>query len=238
MLPGRAKLAEAMRYALSRWDTLTLASMTVALSSIRTLLSVRSAPPRSVARTTFCRKDGGGARWAVLCSLIETCKLNGVELLAGLPLRRFTRWSMDILSTASTSYCHGLESRKPVKEWRWCASSGRLPFHLSSLGHHLGFCSNCQVVDPRRDRSHDIEIEPFLLENDGSLSSESASRSSITAREVGEITPPKIEKRSSIRLKCERQSQKYCSQNPRIGRIFFWRRSPFSSPPFLSKRRK
>ncbi|MGN1285017.1 MAG: transposase domain-containing protein, partial [Bradyrhizobium sp.] len=23
--------------------------------------------------------DGGGERWAILCSLIETCKLNGVE---------------------------------------------------------------------------------------------------------------------------------------------------------------
>jgi hypothetical protein len=27
----------------------------------------------------FAGSDGGGHRWAVLCSLIETCKLNGVE---------------------------------------------------------------------------------------------------------------------------------------------------------------
>ena len=27
----------------------------------------------------FAGSDGGGSRWAVLCSLIETCKLNGVE---------------------------------------------------------------------------------------------------------------------------------------------------------------
>ncbi|TAI59522.1 transposase domain-containing protein, partial [Bradyrhizobium sp. Leo170] len=27
----------------------------------------------------FAGSDGGGDRWAVLCSLIETCKLNDVE---------------------------------------------------------------------------------------------------------------------------------------------------------------
>jgi len=27
----------------------------------------------------FAGSDGGGARWATLCSLIETAKLNGVE---------------------------------------------------------------------------------------------------------------------------------------------------------------
>jgi transposase len=27
----------------------------------------------------FAGSDGGGDRWAILCSLIETCKLNGVE---------------------------------------------------------------------------------------------------------------------------------------------------------------
>jgi hypothetical protein len=27
----------------------------------------------------FAGSDGGGARWGVICSLIETCKLNGVE---------------------------------------------------------------------------------------------------------------------------------------------------------------
>ena len=27
----------------------------------------------------FAGSDGGGARWATVCTLIETCKLNGVE---------------------------------------------------------------------------------------------------------------------------------------------------------------
>jgi len=27
----------------------------------------------------FAGSDGGGARWATVCSLIETCKMNGVE---------------------------------------------------------------------------------------------------------------------------------------------------------------
>jgi transposase len=30
-------------------------------------------------KNLFAGSDDGGSRWAVLCSLIETCKLNGVE---------------------------------------------------------------------------------------------------------------------------------------------------------------
>ena len=38
---------------------------------------------RSAARThLFAGSDGGGDRWATVCSLIETAKLNGVEPLA------------------------------------------------------------------------------------------------------------------------------------------------------------
>ena len=80
LLPGRAKLAEAMRYALSRWDGLTrfLHDGRVELDTNPVERAIR---PVALGRKNhlFAGSDGGGERWAVLCSLIETCKLNGVE---------------------------------------------------------------------------------------------------------------------------------------------------------------
>ena len=80
LLPGRGKLAEAIRYALSRWDGLTQF-----LQDGRTELDTnpveRAIRPVTLGRKNhlFAGSNGGGVRWAVLCSLIETCKLNGVE---------------------------------------------------------------------------------------------------------------------------------------------------------------
>uniref|UniRef100_UPI002915C493 IS66 family transposase n=1 Tax=Bradyrhizobium sp. SZCCHNS1054 TaxID=3057301 RepID=UPI002915C493 len=80
LLPGRAKLAEAMRYALSRWDGLTrfLHDGRVELDTNPVERAIR---PVALGRKNhlFAGSDGGGMRWAVLCSLIESCKLNGVE---------------------------------------------------------------------------------------------------------------------------------------------------------------
>ncbi|WP_410051573.1 IS66 family transposase [Bradyrhizobium sp. SZCCHNR3013] len=73
LLPGRAKLAEAMRYALSRWNGLTrfLHDGRVELDTNPVERAIR---PVALGRKNylFAGSDGGGARWAVLCSLIET----------------------------------------------------------------------------------------------------------------------------------------------------------------------
>jgi transposase len=80
LLPGRGKLAEAMRYALSRWASLTrfLQDGRIELDTNPVERAIR---PVALGRKNhlFAGSDGGGARWAVVCSLIETCKLNGVE---------------------------------------------------------------------------------------------------------------------------------------------------------------
>jgi transposase len=80
LLPGRGKLAEAIRYALSRWDGLTrfLHDGRIELDTNPVERAVR---PVTLGRKNhlFAGSNGGGGRWAVLCSLIETCKLNGVE---------------------------------------------------------------------------------------------------------------------------------------------------------------
>lgn len=79
-LPGRGKLAEAMRYALARWNGLTrfLYDGRIELDTNPVERAIR---PVALGRKNhlFAGSDGGGARWATVCTLIETCKLNGVE---------------------------------------------------------------------------------------------------------------------------------------------------------------
>lgn len=85
LLPGRSTLAEAARYALSRWDGLTrfLHDGRIELDTNPVERAIR---PVALGRKNhlFAGSDGGGHRWAVLCSLIETCKLNDVEPYAWL----------------------------------------------------------------------------------------------------------------------------------------------------------
>jgi hypothetical protein len=77
---GSSTLAEAIRYALSRWEGLTrfLHDGRVELDSNPVERAIR---PVAIGRKNhlFAASDGGGHRWAVVRSLIETCKLNGVE---------------------------------------------------------------------------------------------------------------------------------------------------------------
>ena len=83
LLPARSKLAEAMQYALSRWDGLTrfLHDGRIELDTNPVERAIR---PVALGRKNhlFAGSDGGGVRWAILCSLIETCKLNNVEPFA------------------------------------------------------------------------------------------------------------------------------------------------------------
>jgi transposase len=74
------KLAEAIRYALSRWDGLTrfIADGRIEIDSNVVERAIR---PIALNRKNalFAGSDGGGEHWAVIASLIETCKLIGVE---------------------------------------------------------------------------------------------------------------------------------------------------------------
>ncbi|WOJ88348.1 IS66 family transposase [Methylocapsa polymorpha] len=79
-IPGRSSLAEAIRYALSRWDGLTrfLHDGRIELDTNPVERAIR---PVALGRKNhlFAGSDGGGDRWAIVCSLIETAKLNSVE---------------------------------------------------------------------------------------------------------------------------------------------------------------
>ena len=76
----KTKLAEAIRYALSRWVGLTL-FLDDGRIEIDNNTVERSIRPLALTRKNalFAGSDGGGEHWAVLASLIETAKLNGVD---------------------------------------------------------------------------------------------------------------------------------------------------------------
>jgi transposase len=76
----KGKLAEAIRYALARWDGLSL-FLDDGRVEIDSNIVERSIRPIALNRKNalFAGSDGGGEHWAVLASLIETCKLNGVD---------------------------------------------------------------------------------------------------------------------------------------------------------------
>ena len=95
-LPGRSRLAEAIRYALGRWTALGrfLDDGRIDLDTNPVERAIR---PVSLGRknSLFAGSDGGADRWAIVASLLETAKLNGVEPYA---------WLSDALSRMIASH--------------------------------------------------------------------------------------------------------------------------------------
>jgi transposase len=80
LVSQKSKLAEAIRYALVRWAGLSL-FLEDGRIEIDSNVVERAIRPLALNRKNalFAGSDGGGAHWAVIASLIETCKLVGVE---------------------------------------------------------------------------------------------------------------------------------------------------------------
>lgn len=80
MVSQKTKLAEAIRYALSRWEGLTLFPDDGRVELDNNIVE-RSIRPLALTRKNalFAGSDGGAEHWAVIASLIETCKLNGID---------------------------------------------------------------------------------------------------------------------------------------------------------------
>jgi transposase len=80
LISQKTKLAEAIRYALSRWEGLTrfLGDGRIEIDSNVVERSIR---PIALNRKNalFAGSDGGGEHWAIIASLIETCKLCDVD---------------------------------------------------------------------------------------------------------------------------------------------------------------
>src|SRR6476661_3375806 len=80
LLSRKSNLAEAIRYALSRWTGLSL-FLDDGRVEIDSNTVERAIRPLALNRKNalFAGSDGGGEHWAVIASLVETCKLVGVE---------------------------------------------------------------------------------------------------------------------------------------------------------------
>lgn len=84
LISQKIKLAEAIRYALSRWQGLTrfIDDGRIELDNNTVERSIRG-NKLSRKNALFAGSDGGGAEhWAVVATLVETCKLNDVDPLA------------------------------------------------------------------------------------------------------------------------------------------------------------
>lgn len=111
-LPGiqqSSKLAEAIRYALVRWDGLTrfLRDGRIELDTNPVERAIR---PVALGRKNhlFAGSDSGAKRWATICSLIETAKLNSVEPHA---------WLADILERMVDG--HPVNRLDELLPWNW-----------------------------------------------------------------------------------------------------------------------
>ena len=80
LISQKTKLAEAIRYALSRWAGL-IRFIDDGRIEIDSNVVERSIRPIALNRKNalFAGSDGGGEHWAIIASLIETCKLNGID---------------------------------------------------------------------------------------------------------------------------------------------------------------
>ena len=77
---GKSTIAGAIRYALSRWDGFTR-FLDDGRIEIDSNVVERAIRPIALGRKNhlFAGSDGGGEHWAVIASLIETCKMNDVD---------------------------------------------------------------------------------------------------------------------------------------------------------------
>ena len=110
---GRSTLAEAIRYALARWQGLTrfLHDGCIELDTNPVERAIR---PVALGRKNhlFAGSDGGGDRWAIVCSLVETCKLNDVEPYAYLT---------DVLTRMVDG--HPINRLDELLPWAWKAAN-------------------------------------------------------------------------------------------------------------------
>ena len=81
-ISGKSKTAEAIRYALTRREALER-FLTDGRVEIDSNIVERAIRPQTITRknSLFAGSEGGGRTWATLATLLQTCKMNGVDPL-------------------------------------------------------------------------------------------------------------------------------------------------------------
>lgn len=109
-IPGASTLAKAIRYALNHWSGLILFLEDGRLELDNNTVE-RAIRPVTITRknSLFAGSDSGGRHWAIIATLVQTAKLNGVEPLA---------WLTDVLErmVSGRTKQHELETLLP---WNW-----------------------------------------------------------------------------------------------------------------------
>ncbi len=112
--PARGGLAEAIRYALERWPALCrfLDDGRIELDNNPVERAIR---PVALGRKShfFAGSDGGAERWATVCSLIATARLNDVEPFAYL---------RDVLQRMVDG--HPINRLDELLPWNWAPITG------------------------------------------------------------------------------------------------------------------
>jgi transposase len=112
-VPPKGGLADAIAYALNRWPALCrfLEDGRIELDNNAVERAIR---PIALGRKNhlFAGSDGGAERWAIVCSLIATAKLNGVEPFAYLK---------DVLERLAAG--HPMSRLGELLPWKWTPKS-------------------------------------------------------------------------------------------------------------------
>jgi transposase len=84
-ISGKSKLAEALRYAITRREIFER-FLTDGLVELDSNIVERAIRPQTITRknSLFAGSDGGGRTWATIATLLQTCKMNAVDLVAWL----------------------------------------------------------------------------------------------------------------------------------------------------------
>ena len=165
-ISGRSDLAKTIRYALSRWDALTII-LRDGRACIDNSAAERAMRPIAIGRRnwTFAGSNAGGERAAAMYSLIETAKLHGLdpegylrhvlERIADHPVSRvadFLPWNTDRSAPAPRSAPRSLTSRRglgrtlTLSQRSWVfnrRSDARLSF-AARLDPHDGHRRDCE----------------------------------------------------------------------------------------------
>jgi len=112
-IPGASTLAKAIRYAMNHWNGLVL-FLDDGRLELDTNTVERAIRPVTITRKNalFAGNDSGGRHWAIIATLVQSAKLNGVEPLA---------WLTDVLEriVSGRTKRHELETLLP---WNWKAA--------------------------------------------------------------------------------------------------------------------